>query len=644
MADAPEVQDDEIDLGELFASLWAYKLLIGVVTASAIVAGGFYALNAEKTYTGEAVFKLEDKDETGLSLPSGVSGLSALAGLGAIAEEGNVLFDRVRGRVFITALDETVDLRGDPYFNSYNPNPEDPLWKALIKSAIGYESASQDPDRIVERNIVENFRENLIIEETENGAMSVKIDHTDPERAAAIANAVMDQVIEETRRDRETTQDGQLAYLSETLADTLAEMEKAQARLKNFAISNSTLSIESLARGSVALDEIRNRLERARELSAAANALLEAVESGRTNDETYAQLRTEHPIVDDVEFRRVLGISEIISEFTWPDREVLAAVSATLEDSRQRIAREQSRLEDEAINYASSAEEQAALQREAEIAEASYTVLIEQVKAQSLLAGYTSETAKIFERATPPLSPSKPNRILVVALAAVLGLFVGSVTALVLSLRKGVLYSRRAFLDEFEPTYALSAAKLAKFNGKGLTAIRDRLAKAKTGDLTEIAVILRRLGSRYAVVVGGDAKATARTTALTAAVSVANSGPKVAVIDLAGPKSTNDVGTTAKEHWAEVQSSEGVTELAFLGGRANVDLLASSKFDDAVAAALDKYELVVFSADSSIAEMSAIGLSGLDPTLLLVGRPRRTSKALVHQLRSLKLPSILLLE
>ena len=60
MADTPKTQDDEIDLGEWFASLWAYKVLIGTVSAGVILAGGLYALKAEKVYTGTAVFQLED--------------------------------------------------------------------------------------------------------------------------------------------------------------------------------------------------------------------------------------------------------------------------------------------------------------------------------------------------------------------------------------------------------------------------------------------------------------------------------------------------------------------------------------------------------------------------------------------------------
>ena len=50
--------NDEIDLRELFITLWAYKLFIAVHCALGIVFGGYYALNADKEFTSAAIFKI----------------------------------------------------------------------------------------------------------------------------------------------------------------------------------------------------------------------------------------------------------------------------------------------------------------------------------------------------------------------------------------------------------------------------------------------------------------------------------------------------------------------------------------------------------------------------------------------------------
>ncbi|SMH42062.1 GNVR domain-containing protein [Maritimibacter sp. HL-12] len=644
MANHPEVPDDEVDLGELVAGLWAYRAVTALVTTVAVVGGGWYALNAEKVYQADAVFQLEDSKSSGLSLPSEMGGLAALAGLGGITDEGNILFDRIHGREFIEEIDTAAALREDEFFNSYDPDAQDPLWKAVIKWAIGYRSDELDPDQVAEKNVVDNFRKNVLVEETENGALTISVEHTDPTRAADIANIVMDRIVTLREFETETRQTRELSYLSETLADTLREMESTQARLKNFAIENSTLSLEALGAGSVALDEIRNRLDRAIGLQEAADALLDVLNRGETGPDAYARLRQSHPIIDDVEFRRVLGLSEIISEFSWPDKDLLDAVATTLKDRRERIEREKERLEGEAISYANAAEQLATLEREANIAEASYTVLIEQVKAQSLLAGYEGETAKVFERAVPPLAPSKPNRMLVLAGSLALGLFVGSGFALAFATRKGVFFSKRSLVEELNPLASVSARGMRRHNGRSLQAVRAQLEAKGNPVLSEIAIALRNSTSDCAVVLGGGAKCRAKSAAFAVGTVVAKGGRKVAIVDLSSTAAASQSAEAGESFWTEVQSEGAVRECAFTKGERNIDLLSSRDYDAAMKELVESADIVIFSAETPVAEVAATALSGTNPTTVLLARPKRTSKSLIHRLGSLKLPTVMMLE
>ena len=149
------------------------------------------------------------------------------------------------------------------------------------------------------------------------------------------------------------------------------------------------------------------------------------IESGNLDDKSYEALKSSHPLVDDLDFRRILGMSETISAWTWPDIATVDAVSTTLRDRTNRLNVDIAKIEENAKIYATSAEELAAYTRDAKIAEATYTVLIEQVKSQSLAAGFQPETFKVYEYATPPLAPSSPKRNLILALGLVLGLFLG---------------------------------------------------------------------------------------------------------------------------------------------------------------------------------------------------------------------------
>ena len=112
-------------------------------------------------------------------------------------------------------------------------------------------------------------------------------------------------------------------------------------------------------------------------------------------------------------------MSETISAWSWPEFETIKAVSATLRDRINRLNIDIANIEENAQIYATSAEGLAKYTRDAKIAEATYTVLIEQVKSQSLAAGFQPETFKVFEYA-PPLAPSFPKRNLILALGAIL--------------------------------------------------------------------------------------------------------------------------------------------------------------------------------------------------------------------------------
>ena len=138
---------DEIDLRELFIALWAYKLFIACACALGIVFGGYYALNAEKEFTSTAIFKIDQSKSGGISLGGELGVLANLAGFGGGIAASILPTDQVTGRIFIEKLDAKLNFQADPYFNTYDPNSIDPLWKSVIKRAVGWKKSSTDPQR-----------------------------------------------------------------------------------------------------------------------------------------------------------------------------------------------------------------------------------------------------------------------------------------------------------------------------------------------------------------------------------------------------------------------------------------------------------------------------------------------------------------
>jgi len=414
--------NDEIDLREIFIVLWAYKLFIATTCALCILFSGYYALNKKKIYTSTAIFKLSS-DNNGISLPGQLSSLTSLVGVGVGNNtDTSSTLDRIKGRVFIEEIDAKLNFKLDPYFNTYDPNPVDPIWKDLIKRAIGWQKSSIDFQEAVWQNIVATYSKNIGINKTKDGSLEIIVTHEKPKRAAEIANVIMDEIITNKKIQANDSANEHLSYLSSTLAKALSELEISQSKLKEFTLENSALPLENFAAVTLQLDAFREQLNRTVELYDAVAELSVMLKKNATSQDDYHALRQEFPIVDQVEFRRIFGQNEIINSWSWPEASSVDAVFDTLLDRKNRLRSQISVSQSNAARSSLTLETYAKLQRNAKIAEATYTVLIEQVKAQSMIAGYKPDNSMIFEYASPSINPSAPNRNLILALGAALGI------------------------------------------------------------------------------------------------------------------------------------------------------------------------------------------------------------------------------
>ena len=169
------------------------------------------------------------------------------------------------------------------------------------------------------------------------------------------------------------------------------------------------------------LDEIRMERRKVEDIDRVLSVLGSLVRAGNLDSVSYETLRSDYPLVDDIEFRRILGMSETVSSWTWPQLETLQDVSATLKDRIKRLDVEINTIEENAKIYATSAEVLGKFTRDAKIAEATYTVLIEQVKSQSLADGFRPDTFKVYQYASPPLISSEPRVNIILGLGLIVG-------------------------------------------------------------------------------------------------------------------------------------------------------------------------------------------------------------------------------
>ena len=424
-----------------------------------------------------------------------------------------------------------MSLDKDPFFNTYDPDRIDPLWKALLKKLIGWEKNPQDERAIIEEIIRKNYLEYVAASITKAGAVEISVTHTNPKLAARYSNTFMEQIRQLIEEEDNKSKEFRLSYLAETLADALQEMENAQSNMKEYALQNSTAAPENFIAGSIKLDSLRMEKREAEEFIYVLKKLGDLVKLGDLTVKSYEALKASSPLVDDVNFRRILGMSETISAWSWPNLDTIVNVSATLHDRVNRLNVEIADIEENAKEFASNAEELARLTRDMKIAEATFKVLTEQVKSQSLAAGFKPDTFKVFAYARPPITPSSPKRNLILALGAILGIIFGSVISLLNSVRRGVFYTQSSMISHSEAAIAVPSKLIRRITKLPASKMLVALEKLKPTKFDETDVVLANKNLVY--VLSADGQPLASQTARLLATRSHQSGRSVLIFNQA---------------------------------------------------------------------------------------------------------------
>lgn len=506
----PEVEDDEIDLAELGAGLLAHGRTILAVAAIGIGLSATYAtVIARPSYEASAVFAFNGAGAKGAL--GNLGGLAALAGLpSGGGSDDKLVFDRVTSADFILGLADKAGLRSDPYFNpSLGVGRRE---KLLAMAGLSSGPKSMSPTEI-DAAIVGRFRKSVTLTATKNAAITAKVVHMDAERAAVIANAVVDSLLADTLDEQMDRSRSEVEYLGEQLAEVQAEMDAAVGRLQEFSISRNALSVEDLLRRSSQLVQLRETRDGVEKMRAGVVALLAANSSA----DELREVEAEHPVLLSTEFRLQagLGSSQVSLDGLGQDRlgQILEAIEGNLAklDGSIRSAEENAKLS------AEEAAELLRLQREVKVQEATYEAVVEQYKSRSISGGFQDALGTMLQSAVPPIEPSAPKVSLILALGAVIGLIAGSGIAILRSLKSGVLYTRGAVLSAFG----------------GVPSVITRVSGRKvTKDAVEVAGLLSKGGVRNTVLWQLGEGSKGAFVAEAAAAILTEAGIRTAIVSL----------------------------------------------------------------------------------------------------------------
>ena len=485
-----ERNDDEIDLSEIFGTLWAKKLLILFVMIFFTVGAISYALSLTEKYTSNVVFQLKDGGKSGIGLSGDLSGLAALAGFSGVGSDSNSVNDRVLGRDFVVNLSNVLALDEDPYFNPPDGKPS--LLKTMIlagKSLVSGESSDTGTEQAdpIEK-IFSVYEKNVTIQETDDGSTEITVTHVDPDKAASIANGILAALVNELEAEANSQQKSELNYFSKELGEALIEMEETKRMVSSFALENNLGATGEFTQRAVILAELREDLQLTVAMQKAVSEiriLFDRLDNPTFKD--YLALQEKHAVIDNVDFRRLIGVPEEFGSWQWPLSSNLNGFLKSLDERSARIEKAISNLRIEAESFGLAMEKLETLKREATIAQATYTVLIEHVKLKGLTAGYKSDTTTVFETAVPAISPSEPKKKLIAALGLVLGAFLGSAIALLSSLQGGFLYTKSSISNVLSAVSNLDAPSLSRTR-RSLPRAIERLTYSNLSNSEELLI------------------------------------------------------------------------------------------------------------------------------------------------------------
>lgn len=426
-------EDDEIDLGALFATLWRGKLLIALFTAVAVLIGGYYAyIAATPLYRATAVVILETNQDQIVDLQSVATGLSG------DTTEINSEIEVLRSRGLMGKVVDELDLVNDPEFNTALQTPG--LVSSLRSALSGGEDVTQVDEATLARRARDRTVTNLIdktsISNVRNSLVfNITVTTEDPAKSALIADTITELYIVNQIEVKFDAMEQATVWLTERVSDLQASLETAEADVADFSASTDLISEEGLRALERQTKEIRDRIDAAEETLATQTATLAALQAAESRE-----LKAE--LANDPQLTRFMLRADA-------DDTMAAAFDArfefVLQRAQQNVQRTEQQLDALRISAteleaqtASQAEDLITLQqltREAEAIRTLYEYFLTRLNETSAQQGIQQADSRVLSEAVIPSFPSEPRKSMIVALSAILGLMAGAGLVLIREMR-----------------------------------------------------------------------------------------------------------------------------------------------------------------------------------------------------------------
>ena len=291
----------------------------------------------------------------------------------------------------------------------------------------------------------------------------------------------------------------------------------------------------------------------------------------------------------------------------------------------------------DAANAGKDVEEYSSLERETEISEATYTVLIEQVKAQSMIAGYQPNNSIIYEYAVTPLTASSPNRKIILAIGAILGLVSGVMLALIFGAFRGVYYSYKTLINGAGAQQNIKSHSLIRTRRMSLNELGEKPPKKSYTHLRKLALLIHSGDKNIILFTSLNSRLKGNNVANALASYMQLDDLKIALINLSSKslQINNKVKTTSGGEFTIINSEFKLVELQPNNELSPIEAIGRQNFHAHIQSIISNFDFIFISADDSDAIDLANAYASRDVIHFTSAKIKRTKSNNLTKLRKI---------
>lgn len=416
--------DGAIDLVALLGTVWRGKLMILGITLLAILLGGYYAyMVATPMYRSTAVVMLNNREEQVVNFES------VIGGLGSDSSVVNTEVEVLKSRGLLGKVVDHLDLIDDPEFNtSLRPQYLIDHLKQVVKSLLNPDDMVSDAppsnssirqatiSTLLSMMTVRNISQSLVFE--------VTIETTSPQKSAKIADMLVNLYILNQLEVKFDATEQATTWLTERVTDLQAQLEQAEAKVRDFQANTELVDEASLEAQERQLKEIRERIDTIRSTKENADRRLAVIRAADTPE-------TQAEVSGDAQLQRMLeriDTSPISDAFQERYSEILTRAELEVQRAQNQLdALNASRtgMEEQIARQSNDLIALQQLTREAEASRLLYEYFLARLKETSAQQGVQQADSRILSDAVIPDRAATPRKSLVLVMSTMLGLMLG---------------------------------------------------------------------------------------------------------------------------------------------------------------------------------------------------------------------------